>query len=162
MMAKKQQKKLIAHGVVADNRKARHHYSIEEEIEAGIILTGSEVKALRQGKSSMNESYAGIKNNSLFLFNLHIPILSHVHHYSHHEPRRPRELLLHKQQIYKIMGALQQKGYTLIPLKAYFNNKGILKILLGLAKGKKIMDKRETIKQRDWERHAQRLLKKQY
>ena len=158
-MAKKNKSHLISHGVVAENRKARHQYSIEDSIEAGIILMGSEVKALRAGKASMNESYAGVKNDRIYLFNLHIPALLNANKFDHHEPRRAKELLLHKRQIHKIMGALQQQGYSLIPLRAYFNDKGILKILLGLAKGKKQIDKRETIKQRDWDRRAHRLLK---
>lgn len=158
-MAKKNKSYLIAHGVVAENRKARHQYSIEDSFEAGIILMGSEVKSLRAGRVSMNECYAGIKNDRIYLFNLHIPILINANKFAQYEPKRPKELLLHKRQIHKIMGALQQQGYSLIPLRAYFNDRGILKILLGLAKGKKQTDKRETIKQRDWDRRAHRLLK---
>lgn len=158
-MAKKNKSQLISHGVIAENRKAHHQYSIEDSFEAGIILIGSEVKSLRAGRVSMNECYAGIKNDRIYLFNLHIPTLLNANKFTSHEPRRAKELLLHKRQIHKIMGALQQQGYSLIPLKAYFNPKGILKILLGLAKGKKQYDKRETIKQRDWDRRAHRLLK---
>ncbi|GER00573.1 SsrA-binding protein [Iodidimonas gelatinilytica] len=143
---------------VAENRKARYNYAVEDTFEAGIVLTGTEVKALRKGTANIAESYAEEKNGEIWLINAHIDEFSHGNIHNH-EPRRPRKLLLHRKEINKITGVLQRAGMTLVPLKVYFDNNGRAKILVGLAKGKKAHDKREDIKQRDWDRQKQRLLK---
>lgn len=147
-----------AHKIVAQNRRARFDYYIVEEFEAGIILTGSEVKSLRFGKASINESHAGEMTGDIYLFNANIPEYGKASHFNH-EPKRPRKLLLHRRQIQKLIGAIQRKGMTLIPLSVYFNQKGFAKVALGLGKGKNVADKRETIKERDWNRDKSRLLR---
>ncbi|WP_281300122.1 MULTISPECIES: SsrA-binding protein SmpB [unclassified Iodidimonas] len=144
--------------MVSENRKARYNYAVEDTYEAGIALKGTEVKALRKGTANIAESYAEEKNGEIWLINAHIDEFSHGNIHNH-EPRRPRKLLLHRKQINKIAGAIQRAGMTLVPLKIYFNDRGRAKILLGLARGKKAHDKREDIKQRDWDRQKQRLLK---
>ena len=144
--------------LAADNRKARYNYAITETLEAGIALQGTEIKSLRGGKATIGESYAGPMGNELFLFNAHIPEYLEANRFNH-DVRRPRKLLLHRRQIDKLMGAIQREGYTVIPLKVYFNDKGRAKVELGLGKGKKLHDKRETEKTRDWNRDKQRLLK---
>ncbi|MCW2309349.1 SsrA-binding protein SmpB [Rhodobium gokarnense] len=144
--------------LVAENRKARFNYEILETFEAGLSLTGTEVKSLRQGKSNIAESYATEQNGEIFLINGHIPEYLQANRFNH-EPRRPRRLLLHRKEINKLIGAIQRDGMTLIPLKLYFNQRGIAKLLLGLARGKKVHDKRETEKKRDWEREKGRLLR---
>jgi SsrA-binding protein len=144
--------------LAADNRKARFHYEIKETIEAGLALQGTEVKSLRGGKATIGESYAGPMGNELYLFNSYIPEYLEANRFNH-EVRRPRKLLLHRRQINKLMGAIQREGFTVVPLKVYFNDKGRAKIELGLGKGKKLHDKRETEKTRDWNRDKQRLLK---
>ncbi|MEN5082428.1 SsrA-binding protein SmpB [Bosea sp. TWI1241] len=144
--------------LAADNRKARFNYAIDETIEAGIALQGTEVKSLRGGKAMIAESYAGPMGDELFLFNAHIPEYLEANRFNH-DVRRPRKLLLHRRQINKLMGAIQREGYTVIPLKVYFNEKGRAKVELGLGKGKKLHDKRETEKTRDWNRDKQRLMK---
>ena len=144
--------------LAADNRKARYSYAITETLEAGIALQGTEIKSLRGGKATIGESYAGPMGNELFLFNAHIPEYLEANRFNH-DVRRPRKLLLHRRQINKLMGAIQREGYTVIPLKVYFNEKGRAKIELGLGRGKKLHDKRETEKTRDWNRDKQRLLK---
>ncbi|MBB4305151.1 SsrA-binding protein [Rhodobium orientis] len=144
--------------LVAENRKARFNYEIMETFEAGISLTGTEVKSLRLGKSNIAESYATEQNGEIFLINAHIPEYLQANRFNH-EPRRLRRLLLHRKEINKLIGAIQREGMTLIPLKLYFNQRGIAKLLLGLAKGKKVHDKRETEKKRDWEREKGRLLR---
>lgn len=146
------------HKIAAQNRRARFDYYIVEEIEAGIMLTGSEVKSLRLGKASINESHAGEMTGDIYLFNANIPEYGQASHFNH-EPKRPRKLLLHRRQIQKLIGAIQRKGMTLIPLSVYFNDKGFAKVALGLGKGKNVADKRETIKQRDWNRDKSRLLR---
>jgi SsrA-binding protein len=143
---------------VADNRKARHAYAIESTLEAGIVLHGSEVKALRTGKATIAESYAQAKDGEIFLINAYIPEYNMANRFNH-EPRRPRKLLLHRKQIDKLLGAIQRDGRTLIPTKLYFNEKGMVKLELSLAKGKKLHDKRETEKQRDWARDKARLMR---
>jgi SsrA-binding protein len=143
--------------VVADNRKARYAYAIEDTIEAGIMLLGSEVKSLRGGRSTIAESYAYAKDGELFLVNAYIPEYTMASRFNH-EPRRQRKLLVHKNQANKLAAAIQREGMTLIPLRLYFNPKGIAKIELGVAKGKKLHDKRETEKQRDWQRDKARLM----
>jgi SsrA-binding protein len=144
--------------VVAQNRRARFDYFITEEFEAGIMLTGSEVKALRLGKASINEAHAGEMKGDIYLFNANIPEYGQASHFNH-EPKRPRKLLLHRRQIQKLISAIQRKGMTLVPLSVYFTKKGLAKIALGLAKGKNMGDKRDTIKERDWNRDKSRLLR---
>ncbi|KQQ06967.1 SsrA-binding protein [Methylobacterium sp. Leaf122] len=144
--------------VVADNRSARYHYAIEDTLEAGIALTGTEVKSLRGGKATIGESYAGPSGNDLMLFNAYIPEYLEANRFNHNT-KRPRRLLLHRRQINKLIGATQRQGYTVIPLKIYFNDKGRAKVELGLGKGKQLHDKRESVKQRDWDRDKARLMR---
>ena len=145
--------------IVAQNRKARHNYFIGEVMEAGIILTGTEVKSLRAGLASIGESYAGEVDGELHLLNAHIDEYNKAHAKLQHSPRRGRKLLLHKNQAAKLLGAVQRKGVTIVPLELYFNRRGIAKVLLGIAEGKKQHDKRESIKDRDWQRDKARLMK---
>jgi SsrA-binding protein len=147
-----------AHRVVADNRKARFNYEILDTLEAGIALTGTEVKSLRQGKATIGEAYAGPSGEELFLFNAYIPEYLQANRFNH-ETRRPRRLLLHKRQIDKLIGATQREGFTVIPLKIYFNERGRAKVELGLGRGKKLHDKRETEKKRTWDRERARLMR---
>ena len=144
--------------IIADNRKARFAYAIEDSLEAGIMLVGSEVKSLRGGKSTIAESYAQAKDGELFLVNAYIPEYTQASRFNH-EPRRVRKLLVHKREAAKLAAAIQREGMTLIPLKMYFNAKGRAKVELGIAKGKKLHDKRETEKKRDWARDKARLLR---
>ena len=144
--------------VAADNRKARFNYEILETVEAGIALTGTEVKSLRGGKATIGEAYAGPSGEEMFLFNAYIPEYLQANRFNH-ETRRPRRLLLHKRQINKLIGATQREGFTVIPLKVYFNDRGRAKVELGLGRGKKLHDKRETEKQRDWNRERARLMR---
>lgn len=144
--------------VVADNRSARFHYAIEDTFEAGIALTGTEVKSLRGGRATIGESYAGPSGNDLMLFNAYIPEYLEANRFNH-DTKRPRRLLLHRRQINKLIGATQRQGYTVIPLKIYFNDKGRAKVELGLGKGKQLHDKRESVKQRDWQRDKARLMR---
>ena len=145
--------------VVAQNRKARHNYFIGEVMEAGVILTGTEVKSLRLGQASIGESYAGEKDGAIWLVNAHINEYNKAHAKLQHEPRRPRKLLLHKSQLAKILGAIQRKGVTVVPLEIYFNRRGLAKVLLGIAEGKKQHDKRASIKERDWKRDQARIMR---
>ena len=147
-----------AHRVVADNRKARFNYEILDTLEAGIALTGTEVKSLRQGKATIGEAYAGPSGEELFLFNAYIPEYLQANRFNH-ETRRPRWLLLHKRQIDKLIGATQREGFTVIPLKIYFNDRGRAKVELGLGRGKKLHDKRETEKKRTWDRERASLMR---
>jgi len=144
--------------IVADNRKARFSYAIESSLEAGIMLMGSEVKSLRTGKATIGESYAQAKDGEIFLINAYIPEYTKASRFGH-EPRRVRKLLVHKREVTKLSIAIQREGMTLIPLKLYFTPKGIAKLELGIAKGKKTHDKRETEKQRDWQRDKARLMR---
>ena len=144
--------------VVADNRKARFNYEILDTLEAGIALTGTEVKSLRGGKATIGEAYAGPSGEELFLFNAYIPEYLQANRFNH-ETRRPRRLLLHKRQINKLIGATQREGFTVIPLKIYFNERGRAKVELGLGRGKKLHDKRETEKERSWNRERARLMR---
>jgi SsrA-binding protein len=144
--------------IVADNRKARHAYAIESTLEAGIVLTGSEVKALRTGKATIGESYAQAKDGEILLVNAYIPEYTMANRFNH-EPRRVRKLLVHKTEVRKLSVAMQREGMTLIPLRLYFNLKGIAKLELGVARGKKLHDKRQTEKARDWARDKARLLR---
>ena len=143
---------------MADNRKARFHYTIGDTFEAGIALTGTEVKSLRSGKATIGESYAGEHNGEIFLINCNIPEYLQANRFNH-EPKRPRKLLLHKRQVNKLIGAVQREGMTLVPLKLYFNEKGRAKLELALAKGKQLHDKRETEKKRDWGRDKARVMR---
>ena len=143
--------------IVCQNRKAYHDYSIEETIEAGIQLLGTEVKSLRDGKANLKDSYVLIKNAEVFLLNCHISPYSHGN-IMNHEPLRTRKLLLHKEEIRKILGKMTQKGYTLIPLKIYFT-RGRAKVLVGLARGKKAHDKRDTIREKESRRELERVVK---
>jgi SsrA-binding protein len=147
-----------AHRVVADNRKARFNYEILDTYEAGIALTGTEVKSLREGKATIGEAYAGPSGEEFFLFNAYIPEYLQANRFNH-ETRRPRRLLLHKRQINKLLGATQREGFTVIPLKIYFNDRGRAKVELGLGRGKKLHDKREAEKERSWNREKARLMR---
>jgi len=149
---------MIATGRVAENRRARHEYAVQETFEAGIILQGTEVKSLRLGRANISESYAGGKQEELYLFNCHIPEYGNARHFNH-ETRRPRKLLMHKREVRRLLGAVSREGMTLVPLALYFNSRGVAKLQLGLAKGKKTVDKRETVKQRDWNRQKARILR---
>jgi len=144
--------------MAAQNRKALHNYFIEERLEAGIQLTGTEVKSLRGGRSQIVESYAAVHRGDLFLVNAYIPEYLQGNR-NNHEPRRQRRLLLHRRQINRLIGAIQREGYTVVPLSVYFNERGLAKVELGLAKGKKEHDKRATAAKRDWARQKQRLLR---
>ena len=143
---------------VAENRRARFDYFVDDRMEAGIALTGTEVKALRQGEGSIAESYATINDEEVWLINSHIPEYSHGNRLNH-EPRRQRKLLLKGREIAKLNGAVTRQGLTLVPLSIYFNSNGKAKVELALARGKKVHDKRDTIKERDWKREQGRLLR---
>jgi SsrA-binding protein len=144
--------------VIAANRKARFNYEVVETFEAGIELMGTEVKSLRTGTSNIAESYAGEMDGQLYLFNAHIPEYLQANRFNH-ETRRPRRLLMHRKEIYKLISAVQRDGMTLVPLKLYFNERGRAKVQLALARGKKLHDKRETEKRRSWDREKARLLR---
>jgi SsrA-binding protein len=137
------------------NRKAHFNYTIEEEVEAGIMLLGSEVKSLREGKASISESYVNETAGDLFLINCNISEYKSANRFNH-EPKRQRKLLLRKKQLNKILGKMQEKGYACLPIKIYFNKKNIAKVLIGLGRGKKLYDKRDSIKKRDENRRKQR------
>lgn len=157
-MAAKQHKGPPPAKVVAENRKARHEYSFEDTFEAGIQLTGTEVKSLRFGKGNIADAYAEIRSGEAWLVNCHIPEFSHGNRHNH-EPKRPRKLLLHQREINRLAGAIQRKGMTLVPTKLYFNARGRVKVELNVAKGKQLHDKRQDIKERDWSRQKARLMK---
>ncbi|MBQ0816576.1 MAG: SsrA-binding protein SmpB [Methyloceanibacter sp.] len=144
--------------LVAENRKARYNYEIEDKIEAGLVLTGSEVKSLRVGKATIAESYASDEGGELYLINAHIAEYRGASR-DGHAPTRPRKLLLHAREMGRLLGAIQREGMTLVPLRLYFNARGIAKIQLGLGRGKKLHDKRQTEKTRDWERQKGRLMR---
>lgn len=144
--------------IVAENRRARHEYFLEDFYEAGIALTGTEVKSLRFGEGSIAESYAEISGDEAWLINANVPEFSHGNRFNH-EPKRPRKLLLHAREIDKIRNAVARQGMTLIPLAIYFNGRGRAKVELALARGKKLHDKRATEKDRDWKREQGRLLR---
>ncbi|MHA1539247.1 MAG: SsrA-binding protein SmpB [Alphaproteobacteria bacterium] len=145
--------------LIAQNKKARHDYFIEDTVEAGIMLKGTEVKSLRQGKGSIKESYAGEEGGEFFLTNCHIPVYENAGVKMNHDPKRMRKLLLKRREIERLTGLIKQKGITLVPLRLYFNKKGIAKLELAIVKGKKQHDKRQTIKDRDWARDKARVLK---
>lgn len=154
-MAAKTERKIK---IVADNRKARFNYEIGEVFEAGIMLTGTEVKSLRTGKATIAESYADAREGEIWLINSNIPEYLQARHFNH-EPKRRRKLLLHKSQVNKLAGAVEREGMTLVPLRLYFNERGRAKIEIALGRGKKMHDKRETLKKRSWDRERGRLLR---
>jgi len=158
MTGKKTSSNDMSGNTVAFNRKARHEYTIEEEFEAGIVLTGTEVKSMRQSKVNISDAYAGPKEGAIWLFNVHIAEYKHGNRMNH-EPNRPRKLLLHKKQIDKLLGRLKTKGVTLVPLSLYFNSRGLAKIKIGLGTGKKMYEKRDAIKKRDWQRDKARIMR---
>ena len=143
----------------AQNRRARFEYTIGSTIEAGIALVGTEVKSLRRGQASLQESFAGEHEGSLVLFNAHIPEYQQAGRHLQHDPRRPRVLLVHKRERDKLLGAVQRDGITLVPLSIYFNPRGLAKVKLGIAEGKKQHDKRAAIKKREWDREKSRMLR---
>ena len=145
--------------VAADNRRARYDYEIGETWEAGIMLTGTEVKALRGGKASVAESYAGVeKNGDIYLYNANIPEYLQANRFNH-EPKRPRKLLLHAKEIVKLAKGVEREGMTIVPLRIYFNDKGRAKVAIALGRGKKLHDKRDSEKARDWNRDKSRLMR---
>lgn len=144
--------------VVAENRRARFDYIITDVIEAGLMLTGTEVKALREGKINIAESYAAPEDAGVWLINANIPEYS-AGNRQNHEPKRKRKMLLHKREIARLTQAVERKGFTLVPLRIYFNDRGIAKLELGIGEGKKAPDKRDTAKDRDWKRQQQRLMR---
>lgn len=161
-MAKKSTKKtglISTNHTVADNRRARFDYHLEDTFEAGIALTGTEVKSLRHGQGMIAEAHIAMKDGKLTLLNAHIPEYQQAGPHLQHEPRRPRPLLLKKKEIDKLHGATTREGYTIVPTKLYFNNKGLVKLEIALARGKKIHDKRETEKKRDWDRQKAKILR---
>lgn len=143
----------------AQNRRARHEYFIDLTVEAGIVLVGTEVKSLRSGQASINEAYAGERDGELFLMNAHIPEYTRAHKLLQHEVKRPRKLLLHRRELGKLLGAIRREGVTIVPLSVYFNPRGVAKVQLGLARGKRKADKRESEKTRDWQREKARLMR---
>jgi SsrA-binding protein len=144
--------------VIAENRRARFDYFVDDRVEAGIALTGTEVKSLRHGEGSIAESYATVEGEEVWLINSHIPEYSHGNRLNH-QPRRARKLLLKGREISKLQGAVARQGLTLVPLSIYFNSRGRAKVELALARGKKVHDKRDTVKERDWKREQARLLR---
>ena len=157
-MAAKKKKSDSNNKVVAENRRARYDYAIEDTIECGMMLMGSEVKSLRGGSAHINESYADIENSELWLINSYISLYTDARNFGHEERRR-RKLLVSKKELARLWKAKSRSGMTLVPLKMYFNDKGKAKLLLGIAKGKKHSDKRETEKKRDWQRQKSRVMK---
>lgn len=146
--------------LIGSNRKAFHDYAIEEKVEAGLVLKGTEVKSLREGRVNLREAYATVAEGKAILHNCHIGEYSHGN-ITNHDPLRPRGLLLHKKEIQKLTGKVQQKGLTLVPLRMYFNQRGIAKVELGVARGKKHYDRREAVKQREAGREMQRAMKRE-
>lgn len=161
-MAKKKDKKsgLLSKDVtIADNRRAGFEYHLEEKYEAGIVLTGTEVKSLRHGQCSINESYVDSRNGEIWLINAHIPEYQQAGPQQQHEPKRKRKLLLKEREINRLSGAVTREGYTIVPTRIYFNGRGIAKLEIALAKGKNVRDKRENTKQREWSRDKARIMK---
>ena len=149
---------LISHGTVAQNRKARHDFAIEDTLEAGIVLTGSEVKSLRMGRCTLSEAFAQPEADGLYLVNCHIPPYAGASHFQHEETRK-RKLLLHQKELDRLFAAVGRKGMTLVPLSLFFNARGIAKVSLGLAKGKTHIDRRDDIKKREWQREQARVMR---
>ena len=147
------------HGkLIAENRRARFDYFLDETVEAGLVLTGTEVKSLRNGRANIAESYASVEGREIVLINADIPPYAGGNRFNH-EPRRPRKLLLHKKEVNKLIGAVQREGRTLIPTRLYWNDRGLAKLQIALAKGKKAHDKREATAERDWQRDKARLMR---
>ena len=144
--------------LAADTRRARYNYEISQTFEAGIALTGTEIKSLRGGRSNIQDSYAAEHGGELYLYNAYIPEYLQANRFNH-EPRRPRKLLLHKREINRLVGAVQREGMTIVPLKIYFNDRGRAKVEIGLARGKQLHDKRATERERDWGREKARLMR---
>ena len=158
-MAMAKKKKDNTNGkLIADNRKARHNYEFVETLEAGLVLTGTEVKSLRNGKANIAESYASEEGGEIWLINSNIPEYTEANRFNH-QPKRRRKLLLHKKQMAKLISAVQRDGMTIVPNRLYFNDRGIVKLQIALAKGRKAHDKREVSKERDWKREQGRLLR---
>jgi len=157
-MARPQHAQFDRKKTVAENRRARFDYHIEDTLEAGIMLTGTEVKSLRFGEGSIAESYAEVRNGEAWLVNSNVPEFSHGNRFNH-EPKRPRKLLLHRREVDRLQGAVERKGMTLVPLSIYFNSRGRAKVELALARGKNAADKRATVKERDWKREQARLMR---
>lgn len=156
--AEKAKQRADANRFAAQNRRARFDYDIKETFEAGIALWGSEVKSLRRGQASIGEAFATEKSGEIFLINMHIPEYAAAKRFSH-EPRRPRKLLLHKREMAKMLGAVKREGMAIVPLSIYFNDRGIAKVSLALARGKRKVDAREAVKEREWKRQQGRLLR---
>jgi len=152
-------KKSRESGTIAENRRARYEYSLSDILEAGLQLTGTEVKSLREGKANIAESYAAVGIDGVMLVNAYIPEYGNAGRFYQHEPRRPRRLLLHKREISKLAQAVNREGMTVVPLSLYFNDRGIAKLKLAVAQGKKLHDKRATEKKRDWQRDKARLMR---
>jgi SsrA-binding protein len=157
-MARPQTKTFDKLKTVAENRRARFDYYIEDTFEAGIALTGTEVKSLRFGEGSIAESYAEVRGGEVWLVNANVPEFSHGNRHNH-EPKRPRKLLLHEREIARLQGSVERKGMTLVPLSVYFNSRGRAKVELALARGKNDADKRQTMKDRDWQRQKARVMR---
>lgn len=157
-MAGKGRKKTDGKSLIADNRRARFDYHIEEVFEAGLMLVGTEVKALREGQANIAESYVSLEGDNLTLINANFPIFTAANRFNH-EPTRPRKLLLHKREVEKLTEAIQRKGRTIVPLKLYFNKRGLVKLEIAISTGKKIHDKRTTVKDREWKRDQSRLMR---
>ena len=159
-MAKKENPKseLISHGNVAQNRKARHNYEIVDTVEAGLVLMGSEVKSLRMGRANIGESFAAPQGGELVLINSYIGSYNPGKTFGHEE-RRKRKLLLHRKELARLLMSVAKDGMTVVPLSLYFNQRGLAKVQLGLAKGKNVVDKRQSVKKRDWERQKARILR---
>ncbi|MDP6012726.1 MAG: SsrA-binding protein SmpB [Alphaproteobacteria bacterium] len=148
----------VTHRAVAQNRKARHDYFIEDSLEAGLVLVGTEVKSMRAGRASLGDSYAEARDGEMFLLNANISRYPAANR-QNHEPMRPRKLLLHRREIARLSGLVQRQGYTLVPLKLYFNDRGRAKVEIGIARGRKQHDKREREKERSWQREKGRLMR---
>jgi SsrA-binding protein len=152
-------KKDGGHRIVAENRQARHEFFLTDTLEAGLQLTGTEVKSLRRGQSNIAESYASVEEGGLWLINSYIPEYQGAGRFFQHEPRRKRRLLLHAKEIHKLSIAIERQGMTIVPVELYFNERGIAKLKIALAQGKKLHDKRETAKKRDWNREKARIMR---
>ncbi len=157
MAAKKKKKE--SNGLIAENRRARYEFSLEDTYEAGIQLTGTEVKSLREGQANIAESYVSPENGEIMLINANIPEYQQAGPFYQHAPRRPRRLLLHKKEIAKIAQAVDRQGMTMVPLRLYFNDRGLVKLQIAVAQGKKLHDKRDTERKRDWNRQKQRIMR---